>query len=531
MKIIRPMQIIRIWALALGLFTAAGAQAAGPWYVATNGADTGNNGQSWSQPFASISNALTNAGTVVNETIWVSNGTYIISDTVSNPVAKACLIRAWSTNPADTVLYGPGTNDVVNIRGVYMNGSGSLLEGFTVTNFYYGGSTLFGGGVYCVAGLISNCIVTGNTLTNASAGNGGGIYLESGGVAENCSIIGNRFISPSAGAGGGGIASNGRIRNCRIVGNIVAGPSGSAQNLNLWGGGVIILATDTSIMQDSIIASNVTMNMGGGIVMRAGIISNCQVFANTTTGYGVGGIWVRGDDNHRIIMYSCVVSNNRPAGSSASVGGIQVASTTNLLISRCMIVNNYANDGPVAGLDISMGVRDVRIQNCLVAGNTNYTTYNGAGGMRIFATNALIENCTIASNMTGGSTSLSGGISVSNGVRVVNSIIYHNLGMTTSSNIYASADCTFSNNCVAPLPGTVAWTGTGTANTDADPKFVAKDTGNFRLSARSPCINTGTNQNWMTNSFDLEGKKRMRYGTVDMGAYERIYDGSIYSVR
>jgi len=36
--IIRPVQIFRIWVLALVLLTAAGAQAAGPWYVATNGA-------------------------------------------------------------------------------------------------------------------------------------------------------------------------------------------------------------------------------------------------------------------------------------------------------------------------------------------------------------------------------------------------------------------------------------------------------------------------------------------------------------
>ena len=73
-------------------------------------------------------------------------------------------------------------------------------------------------------------------------------------------------------------------------------------------------------------------------------------------------------------------------------------------------------------------------------------------------------------------------------------------------------------------PSTVA------ANTDANPQFVAKDSGNFRLSARSPCVNTGTNQNWMMNAVDLEGRKHIRYGRVDMGAYELIYDGSIYTV-
>lgn len=41
-------------------------------------------------------------------------------------------------------------------------------------------------------------------------------------------------------------------------------------------------------------------------------------------------------------------------------------------------------------------------------------------------------------------------------------------------------------------------------------------------------VNAGTNQSWMTNSYDLDGRKRIRYGTVDMGAYEMIYGGTLY---
>ena len=58
----------------------------------------------------------------------------------------------------------------------------------------------------------------------------------------------------------------------------------------------------------------------------------------------------------------------------------------------------------------------------------------------------------------------------------------------------------------------------------------AVDAGNYRLSANSPCVNTGTNQFWMTDSCDLDGRTRICYGTVDMGAYERIYDGTIYTL-
>jgi hypothetical protein len=35
----------------------------------------------------------------------------------------------------------------------------------------------------------------------------------------------------------------------------------------------------------------------------------------------------------------------------------------------------------------------------------------------------------------------------------------------------------------------------------------------------------------MTNSVDLDGRVRIRYGRVDMGAYERIAGGIVYGVR
>ena len=79
--------------------------------------------------------------------------------------------------------------------------------------------------------------------------------------------------------------------------------------------------------------------------------------------------------------------------------------------------------------------------------------------------------------------------------------------------------------CVAPGSG---FTIEGVVTNE--PLFVSGANGNYRLQPSSPCINAGTNMAWMTNSVsvDLDGRKRIQYGTVDMGAYEFIRSGTIY---
>lgn len=65
----------------------------------------------------------------------------------------------------------------------------------------------------------------------------------------------------------------------------------------------------------------------------------------------------------------------------------------------------------------------------------------------------------------------------------------------------------------------------------AEAIFGDPGAGNYRLSAGSPCVNAGINQDWMTNAIDLGGNIRIRYGAVDMGSYECIYDNTLYNFR
>ena len=65
-------------------------------------------------------------------------------------------------------------------------------------------------------------------------------------------------------------------------------------------------------------------------------------------------------------------------------------------------------------------------------------------------------------------------------------------------------------------------------NITRNPSFIDRGNNNYCLSNNSPCVNAGTNQSWMEDSVDLDGRIRRRYGTVDMGTYEFLRSGTIY---
>ena len=92
------------------------------------------------------------------------------------------------------------------------------------------------------------------------------------------------------------------------------------------------------------------------------------------------------------------------------------------------------------------------------------------------------------------------------------SFITTRLNGTDDPNYYGS---TLNYCCTTPDPG-------GVGNITNEPMFVDLAAGDLHLLSDSPCINAGTNQDWMVGSVDLDGNPRMMDGVVDMGAYERV---------
>jgi len=257
---------------------------------------------------------------------------------------------------------------------------------------------------------------------------------------------------------------------------------------------------------------------GGGIRLANGTVTNCLIYNNLGNSSG-GGI---GIFNAYGYIFNCMIYSN----TSKSYGGGMYAATwtqsghNDSMIKNCVFFGNKCEAGSGGGLNSASAYLTIR--NCLFYRNDSYGSGGGASVSANDGYDANFENCMITANTA---SNTGGGfytIDITHPVR--NSIIWNN-SATNCADVSA-----LSNNltkcCIGNTNGVPNWNTSG--NITNNPQFIDAANNNYRLLGSSPCINTGTNQSWMTNGIDLDGQTRIRYGTVDMGAYEKIYEGTIY---
>ena len=177
-------------------------------------------------PYTDWSTAATNIQDAINvalagETVLVTNGLYNTRARavygMSNRVAVTKPVTVMSVNgPTVTQIVGyrmpTTTNGPAAVRCAYLT-NGAVLSGFTLTNgatqsFGDTSTNRSGGGVWCegVSGVVSNCVITGNS---ANAYGGGA----RSGTLNNCTVVSN-----SASSGGGAYKST--LNNCPVTGNV-----------------------------------------------------------------------------------------------------------------------------------------------------------------------------------------------------------------------------------------------------------------------------------------------------------------------
>jgi len=281
--------------------------------------------------------------------------------------------------------------------------------------------------------------------------------------------------------GGGVFCRNGGIiQNCIINGN-----SASAN-----GGGVYCVSG--GIVQNCKIIGNSALLWGGGVVCdKGGKVQNSDINGNMS-GRG-GGIfcWAGG------IIQNCLINKN-----IATVRGGGVFCDKNGTILNCTISENSAGrDG--GGIYFYFGGT---INNCLVKKNSVSGYYCFGGGICCY-NGGTVKNCTIIENSA--SKDSGGGVYCKNGGVVINSILWNNI----NDNNFASCNINFYN-CIEN------WTNLDNGIITNNPQFISTD--NFHLHSSSLCINSGTNEQYVFETFDLDGNSRIMGYTVDMGTYEFV---------
>ena len=523
-------------------------------------------------PFNSWETAATNILEAVNAAIgqgwtnvWVSNGTYILTNQVIINVGMT--VRSWHDGAIDrvgTIVNGGNLagNPTTN-RCFYISHADAVVVGFTITNGWAYGSVVIpgqtGGGVYINNGLLLDCAVLGCKAQYM----GGGVMARDAGVVRNCLIQGNTAQGGAAGAyvyggalddcdvisnytdssgGGGGIylSHAGIVTNTRVKSNYSVGP----------GGGVRIVSTEGGLTHSEI-SANSNVSHGAGVYIDGGgsKVEHCTVNGNISyyaSGRGGGIYLLRG-----AAAAHCIISNNVAmwGGGLGLLNGVCAYSdiTGNLgrsigggvymlnvgLVENCRISHNISSNG--GGVCLQEAT-NINLRNCLIAGNVSTGSYGG--GVHVYlGTGTVFQNSTIVSNYT---PTYGGGVYLSSYATTVveNCVVYFNkngLGDSSSNFCCGSANVICNNSCVAPSMDAY-----GVNNTVADPQFVAftpdmdASAWNFNLRAGSPCVNTGTNQpDWMLDVPDLAGRRRIdRFsGLVDMGCYEYVGAGTLLTIK
>ena len=493
------------------------------------------------EPYDTWETAATDLGTGAayaianNRNLNVKPGTYAIRETIN--VAAPVLIRSddgtGNLATETTIIDGGATPEdaTTGVQPVKLSKAGATLQGFTIRNGY---GSAGGGGVLVTASnaAVLDCVITNCVATNTSfSARGGGIFAS--GVQTD--ILRTTVVGCKAN-NGGGISATGASRSSyasadgyyRIIGCRILDNEATHADENATGGGFCGSSFGSCWVEDCLFRGNwLTSTLGKTSSNRRGAAMELSAYSIVTNcvfekhGSGTRSIIDAGNP--------CKVTGCVFRGLTGTSG--QIVGDNNLtasIVENCVFTNNSAQ--------VLYG--NAHFKNCLFAYNT----------AQLNTQSALFENCTVVTNARG--FHIESGtckpkfincISAGNGnLFVSNSRGWNNFAFIwqESTNNVTVSNCCFEGvtrwtNDMQGMPPEV-WsmetldpTGKSFA---ADPKFVDKANGDFRLKRRSPCRDAGILRDWMADDIDLDGLPRVVTdgktlaenpdALPDMGCYE-----------
>lgn len=518
-----------------------------------------------------IQDAVTTAAD--GDTILVAAGTYVENVDLQGKI----ILLTSADGPEATIIDGGQAGSVITISAPPAarapgEGETAVIEGFTITNGLAengGGIAVTDAGVLITGNVISGnsagysgggidlirgvATVTGNLISaNNAVRRGGGFYAAASSVVFTGNDVRDNFTDDPYTSAGGGVYFDdhtyGEISSNAVTGNTSVGGGGVAVRLyssalvadNLidgnhglrHGGGIATKLYCSAILVGNTITNNLGDRMGGGVYIRKmnDVVLLSNEITNNSSALG-GGVWInqsspefRGnliEDNEGFTSGGGVMANetstpvfsgDRISGNFAPLGGaLRVADESSATLDGVMVTGNLATQsGDGAGIAVTETGSVAQLTNCLMAENT---AEGNGGAISVSGGSAWLLNNTIAGNSATGS---GGGLMLAEGAAAVvtNSILWDN------GSDLAGGDATVSYSLVEdgvmPGPG----------NLSANPMFYDQLGGDFGLTASSPGIDSGFNDE--APAADREGDPRPMDGdgdlvaTADMGFDEYV---------
>jgi hypothetical protein len=254
-------------------------------------------------PYSDWATAATNIQDAVRaatalDTVTVADWVYHVGQTdVGTGLTRVAVTKAITlltvNGPQFTVIDGSGA-----VRCVHL-ADGASLTGFTLAN----GLADEGGGVLCSStnAFLTNCVLTSGSATDLYSSGGGGADR---GTLYDCTLTGNSASSY------GGAASQCVLYDCTLAGN----------SADTYGGG-----TSECTLYNCTLTGNSAQAYGGGA--DRGMLYNCTLSLNTAS---------KGGGDAGSTLFNCTLSGN-----SASDGGGAYGST----LYNCIVYFNTASPG------------------------------------------------------------------------------------------------------------------------------------------------------------------------------------------
>lgn len=300
-------------------------------------------------------------------------------------------------------------------------------------------------------------------------------------------------------------------------------------------GGGIYNDRNSPVLQNVMITGNYALLGGGGIYNAAGAMEvHSSIVSNNHASIG-GGIYHDhssfGALHAQMKLEKSIIRDN--IAYMGAGGGISTRSSMD--VSHSIISGNKAL-GRGGGIDSfnTSTAESTKLTNVLIIGNEVDDMIDSGlgGGLFLYSDNPYeLTNVTISGNRT---STNGGGLFLAGSGSFRNMIVWGNTENNgTANNVVVSVtgdEPVFTDSLVGG--GMVNIDGgfiTGTRMMDADPLFrspvsavlAPTSAGDYRLKSNSPAINRGMNVGFdPETAVDLDGRKRIINGWIDMGAYE-----------